>query len=190
MQPVPVVSTRSAGARRVLLLSDTHGSLHPSVAALARECDIAVHAGDIGDLGVLEALRPRLRRIIAVLGNNDTPARWPPGQAAAAARLPGSVQLRLNGGTLVVEHGHRAGSVARRHRTLRERYPQARLVVYGHSHRLCCDVDEVPWVVNPGAAGRARTFGGASCLVLKIDAQQWDIEVHRFQRGTAHGPTG
>jgi putative phosphoesterase len=190
VQPVPVVSTRSAGARRVLILSDTHGSLHPSVAALACDCDIAVHAGDIGDLGVLEALRPRLRRVIAVLGNNDTPARWPPGQGAAAARLPACVQLRLNGGMLVVEHGHRAGSVAGRHRTLRERYPQARLVVYGHSHRLCRDVDEMPWVVNPGAAGRTRTFGGASCLVLRIEGQQWDIETHRFRLETGRRQTG
>jgi predicted phosphodiesterase len=63
---------------------------------------------------------------------------------------------------------------------LRQRHPDARLIVYGHSHRLCCDLDAQPWVVNPGAAGRARTFGGASCLVLRIQDNGWHIEAYRF----------
>jgi predicted phosphodiesterase len=154
---------------------------------VAQDCDIAVHAGDIGDLGVIRALRPRLGRTIAVLGNNDTRTGWPADQAAVLASLPACARLDLRGGMLVVEHGHRAGRVAGRHQALRTRHPEARLIVYGHSHRLCCDLDRLPWVVNPGAAGRARTFGGASCLVLRIDAQGWDLETHRFGSWPASG---
>jgi putative phosphoesterase len=174
-------SSRSTRAKRILIISDTHGQLHAQVAVLARGCDIAVHAGDIGDLAVIRALRPRLRRTIAVVGNNDTPASWPSEQCAVLESMPACAHLALPGGTLVVEHGHRAGKVTRRHQTLRERHPEARLIVYGHSHRLCCDLGRRPWVVNPGAAGRARSFGGASCLVLAIDAHGWHIRAHRFE---------
>jgi len=173
--------SRSPAATRVLIVSDTHGQLHPGVAALARSCDIAVHAGDIGDLAVIHALRPRLRRTIAVLGNNDTRAKWSAQQHAVLDSIPLCARLELAGGTLVVEHGHHAGRVATRHQALRERYPEARLIVYGHSHRLCCDLDAPPWVVNPGAAGTARTFGGASCLVLNVRDARWRIETHRFE---------
>jgi len=173
--------SRSSKAARILIVSDTHGQLHPAVAALAHDCDIAVHAGDIGAVDVLRALCPRLRRMVAVLGNNDTPGRWAPRQHGVLERIPSSARLELPGGTLAVEHGHRAGKVATRHQTLRARYPDARLIVYGHSHRLCCDLDTLPWVVNPGAAGRARTFGGASCLVLHIRDRHWHIETHRFE---------
>ena len=177
--PFPAHS-RSGKASRVLIVSDTHGQLHPGVAALARDCDMAVHAGDIGDIAVIRALRPRLRRTIAVLGNNDTPAKWSPQQHAVLDSIPLCARLELAGGTLVVEHGHRAGKVATRHQALRQRHPDARLIVYGHSHRLCCDLDAQPWVVNPGAGGRARTFGGASCLVLRIQDNGWHIETYRF----------
>jgi len=173
--------SRSSSAGRILIVSDTHGQLHPGVAALARDCDIAVHAGDIGSVEVIRALRPRLRRTVVVRGNNDTHAKWSAAQHALLNSIPVCARLELAGGTLVVEHGHRAGRVATRHQALRERYPDARLIVYGHSHRLCCDLDKQPWVVNPGAAGRARTFGGASCLVLHIRDRHWRIETHRFE---------
>jgi putative phosphoesterase len=180
LQQFPATS-RSTTAKRILIVSDTHGQLHGGEAELARRCDIAVHAGDIGNLSVLRALRPRLRRTIAVTGNNDTPARWPAEQCSVLESIPTCARLALPGGMLVVEHGHRAGKVASRHQTLRGRHPEARLVVYGHSHRLSCDLEHRPWVVNPGAAGRARSFGGASCLVLEIDAQRWHIQAHRFE---------
>lgn len=170
----------SRKAKRIAILSDTHGSLHPGVAELVRSCDVAVHAGDIGCIEVIRALRPRMRRVIAVRGNNDIPARWPGPQQALLGRIPMSATLHLPGGRLVVEHGHRAGRVATRHQVLRARYAAARLIVYGHSHRLCCDLDEQPWVVNPGAAGQARTFGGSSCLLLHVSSSDWVIEPHRF----------
>jgi predicted phosphodiesterase len=87
----------------------------------------------------------------------------------------------LRGGELVVVHGDRAGPVGSRHDWLRRRYPAARAVVYGHSHRLTCDQAAFPWVLNPGSAGRTRTYGGPSCMVLAIDRNEWLIETLRFE---------
>jgi uncharacterized protein len=170
----------SKGSLRVAILSDTHGFLDPGVAEVVLSCDIAVHAGDVGGTGVLQKLRPREKTVIAIRGNNDVPAKWPKTEGTALDQMPLEATLDLPGGKLVVTHGDKAGVPKKRHERLRKTYPEARLIVYGHSHRLVCDLDQVPWVVNPGSAGRARTFGGPSCLLLTANEKQWRLKALRF----------
>lgn len=159
---------------KVLLLADTHGRIHPRILALAATADLVVHAGDVGHPDVLTALSAKTRQLCAVRGNNDPSDGWPDAMLAPQARLP------LPGGLLAVEHGDRVNPAARRHAKLRERHPDARIVVYGHSHRLAIDRDAAPWVVNPGAAGRARTHGGSSCILLSIGPRGWRLSSRRF----------
>lgn len=164
---------------KVALLSDTHGHLDARIAEIVSGCDHAVHAGDIGNRAVLAALRPR-QTLISVLGNNDTPRQWDAAEMDVLAQLPETASLELPGGLLVVEHGHRTQPASRQHALLRAKYPQARAVVYGHTHKLVCDRDHPTWVLNPGAAGRTRTYGGPSCLVLTAGAQAWFVQEYRF----------
>ena len=163
----------------VAIVSDTHGQLDPRIAELVTECDIAVHGDDIGNARVLAALTPRSGRVGAVLGNTDVARKGPAGDQHLLERLPLEWSEELPGGRLVVVHGHRTPAKDR-HLRLRRRYPDARAIVYGHSHRLVLDQDAEPWVLNPGAAGRERTFGGPSCLVLTATPQRWSVAVHRF----------
>ena len=165
---------------RVAILSDTHGHLDLRVAALVAQCDYAVHAGDIGARAVLEALRPR-EALVFVRGNNDTADKWRAEDRSWLEQIPWAASLDLPGGSLVVEHGHRAGRPATRHVALRRRHPHARLIVYGHSHHLCVDRECRPWVVNPGAAGRSRTFGGPSCCILSASERRWVVRERRFE---------
>ncbi len=165
-------------AVRVLLLADTHGVLDPRIAELAQDCALAVHAGDVGASAVLEALAAAAGQVLAVRGNNDVPGRWL-SPAADLEALPECIAVPLPGGTLMVEHGHRH-SATRRHLRLRAAYPGARAVLYGHSHRLLQECAAAPWLLNPGAAGRARTFGGPSCLVLEVTRNAWLITAYRF----------
>ena len=166
---------------KLILLSDTHGFLDARIAALASACDIAVHAGDIGASGVLKMLAPR-DRVVAVRGNNDTLSKWPAGEDALLRALPTVTSLDLPGGSLVVIHGD-SYPAKNRHARLRADFPQAQAVVYGHSHRLICDCASYPWILNPGAAGRTRTFEGPSCLILQaIDEGTWRVAIHRFPR--------
>lgn len=169
---------------RVAILSDTHGALDPRIAELVAECDLAVHGGDIGGVAVLGQLKPRSGRVRAVLGNNDTPHKWPAVDRSLLDALPLTLTEDLPGGRLVVVHGH--GMPAKqRHARLRRDFPDARAIVYGHSHRLVADQESDPWVLNPGAAGRERTFGGPSCMVLCVGERQWSLRVHRFLLGGA-----
>lgn len=164
---------------RVLLLADTHGFVDPRIAALAGQVDLVVHAGDIGAGEVLAELE-RQAQVVAVRGNNDLPGKWRKGEERLSG-LPQEAALELPGVRLVVVHGHRAGAAADRHRRLRRAYPEARAVVYGHSHRLTLDRQERVWVLNPGAAGRTRTFGGPSCIVLKAAEEGWSVDEKRFE---------
>lgn len=169
-------SDRRPPRTRIAIIADTHGYIDTRIVDVVRSCDIAVHAGDVGGREVLQALCPRSGRVYAVSGNNDTPVKW----RRSLPSLPDHVRLALPGGTLVAVHGDRVLPAARRHERLRRLYPHARVIVYGHTHRLACDQSELPWVLNPGAAGRARTFGGPSCLTLDVGARAWCIRAVRF----------
>lgn len=165
---------------KIALLSDTHGVIDGQVAGMIEGSDCIVHAGDIGGAGVLQRLAQLGDKLVAVRGNNDTPSHWPRQDHDILSVLPYERHIDLPGGELVVVHGHRINPATQRHARLRQRYPAVRAVVYGHSHRLVQDTGEGPWVLNPGAAGRARTYGGPSCLILHINAGQWQLEQHRF----------
>lgn len=165
---------------RVALLADTHSYLDPRVEALVASCDLAVHGGDIGNAGVLARLKPLLGRVIAVLGNNDVSRKWQEHERQLLESVPEQAELTLPGGTLIVIHGHQT-TARERHERLRRRFPQARAVVYGHSHRLVADRESEPWVLNPGAAGRERTFGGPSCMILTAANRFWGLQIKRFE---------
>ncbi|WP_420429497.1 metallophosphoesterase family protein [Algiphilus sp.] len=167
-------------AIRLCLLADTHGILDPRIAAVAQGCDHVVHAGDIGSEAVLDECAAGTASVHGVRGNNDTAEKWR-GDPAICARLPASIRLALPGGTLAVVHGD-AWPARDRHRRLRAAYPDAAAVLYGHSHRLIVDDSARPWILNPGAAGRARTYGGPSCLLLSVSDSAWEIAVQRFAK--------
>ena len=164
----------------VALISDTHGYLDQRIGDIVATCDAVVHAGDIGNAAVLKALKPRKDIVVAIRGNNDVTAKWPPEDSAQLTRLEDSTQLELPGGNLIVVHGDRHNPVSQRHQKLRQHYADARAVVYGHSHRLVIDDSEVPWILNPGAAGRVRTYGGPSCLILSATHKRWQLTVQHF----------
>ncbi len=164
----------------VAILSDTHGVLHPQIEALVRDCDIAIHAGDIFDGRILDRLQPKSGRVVAVAGNNDHEGIWPEDQHERVRALPEVAQLELPGGIIRIEHGHRHSWKRPSHDDLRAAHPEARAIVYGHTHKKVIDDYSSPWVINPGAAGATRTRGGPSCMILHATADLWRIESFRF----------
>src|SRR5262245_23744550 len=67
---------REAGSMRIVVVADTHGRPHPSSAAhvSALKPDAILHAGDIGDLRVLDTFA-EIAPLSAVRGNIDVHAR-------------------------------------------------------------------------------------------------------------------
>jgi putative phosphoesterase len=165
------------------ILSDTHGYLDQRIAEVITNCDYAIHAGDIMGAHVLEQLQPR-QSVIAVAGNNDHAAIWKEEEAEIVSALPESTSLELPGGTIRIEHGHRLGGFPD-HDQLRWDHAEVKLVVYGHTHKRIIDQQAEPWIVNPGAAGRERTKGGPSCLVLHASEAEWRFETVLFADSAA-----
>lgn len=166
------------------ILSDTHEELDEQVMAIIRDCDIAIHAGDIGASSVLEALQPKTGHVIAVAGNNDKPYLWDFKDWQLVKNLPQVQELTVAGGKIVIEHGHKHDMYKPAHQDLRDAHPQARLIIYGHTHIQVIDDESESHVLNPGAAGYTRNKGGPSCIVLTIDNTVWDYEVFKFSDGT------
>lgn len=159
---------------KVGILSDTHGYLDPRVAETVNSCDCIVHAGDIMGAHVLEAFSPEIR-LHAVAGNNDHTGVWDAEEAEIVSALPREIRLELPGGLAIIEHGHRLGGFPD-HDQLRWDHAEARVVIYGHTHKRIIDTSSSPWIINPGAAGRVRTKGGPSCLLLHASESEWRID--------------
>lgn len=159
----------------VAVISDTHSFLDPRIAKIVSESDYAVHAGDICGVEVIEAMQPKRGEVIAVTGNNDPYCHF------SDTVLPETLRVNIAGETIAVEHGHQHGMSKPSHESLRKAHPNAKVIIYGHTHKQVVDQDEKPWVINPGAAGKTRTHGGPSCLVIECFTEsEWKIREYRF----------
>ena len=181
---IPLINSPSQSIyqRRIAIISDTHGYVDENVLKAIQGCDRIIHAGDICGAHVLSQLECICPNITAVTGNNDNVDLWPDSEASVVNNLPAIAELELPGGTLAVEHGHKHGMHQPDHESLRASHPQAKVIVYGHTHTMLIDDSKTPWVINPGAAGKTRTGGGASCIMLNaVTDGNWDIEMLRFE---------
>jgi len=149
---------------RVGLVSDTHGLLRPEVAALLRGSDHIIHAGDICDPAILEALAA-IAPVTAVRGNCD--------QGPWAERLRETEHLRLGEVLICVIH-----DLARL-----ELEPEAqgiRVVVSGHSHQPSVAERGGVLFVNPGSAGPRRfklpiAFGELTIAGSRVSARTLEL---------------
>ena len=150
---------------RVVALADTHltprsarGLSSRALAHLA-EADVIIHAGDVVDGEVLDGLSA-LAPVHAVLGNNDVALR---------GRLPEVLELELGGVAVAVIHD--SGPSAGRERRLKRRFPDAGLVVFGHSHiPLLAEGLDGQRLCNPGSPTRRRAQPHHTLAVLELEA--------------------
>ena len=151
---------------RVGLLSDTHGKLRPEVFEQFADVQHILHAGDIGPaelLTELEAIAP----VHAVSGTTDY---FTPGD-----RIPEVQELELEGVRIAVMHGHQVGSPNAAN--LRRTFPDAHVIVYGHTHRALVERYDAALVVNPGAAGAARFRLLPSVGILTLSNGTAEVEI-------------
>lgn len=161
--------------RRIGVLSDSHGPIDEGILAALARCDCVINAGDSGGVAALDALA-QAEMSVSVRGNNDVPEKWGSKHAKRLRQLPDVARIDVAAGYLIVIHGHQMRRAASRHRELRIRYAEAIAVIYGHSHHRIIDCTASPWILNPGACGRVRTFGGPSALLLEMRRHRWHVK--------------
>jgi putative phosphoesterase len=153
---------------RVGLISDTHGLLRDEAVGALRGCGAIVHAGDIGKLEVLEALR-KLAPVTAVRGNVDLKHAW-------SASLPDCTTVSIAHARIHVLHrlaDLELDPVAER----------VACVVSGHSHRPGIERQGGVLYVNPGSAGPRRFRLPVTLAVLEIRPDEVDARIIELVKG-------
>lgn len=153
---------------RVGLVSDTHGRLPREVLAEMTGVDRIIHAGDIGPYSLLLELE-RIAPVTAVCGNTD--------RSEICDRVPDVAELDLMGYRVAVMHGHQLGTPTPAR--LRAALPDARVIVYGHTHQPRVDREEGVLLVNPGSASVPRLGSSPSVGILGFDPEP-DVELIRL----------
>ena len=148
---------------RVVILSDTHAPRRwrgcpTPVAEHLRGADLILHAGDVCTADVLDELA-EFAPVRAVLGNND-------GADVAAWGASETASFELDGLPVAMVHdaGHKTGRTAR----MRRRFPEARLVVFGHSHIPLDETGDGVRIFNPGSPTDRRRQPHGTIGTLRI----------------------
>ena len=122
------------------VISDTHGSLRPEAVEALRGSDRILHAGDVGDPKILEALA-RIAPVTAIRGNIDTEP-W-------ASTLPETEVIEAGNISIYMLHNLRQLD-------LKPEGAGFRVVIYGHSHKPKIEEKNGVLYFNPGSAGPRR----------------------------------
>jgi putative phosphoesterase len=149
---------------RVVVLADTHAPRRwrrcpPQVAKRLTGADLILHAGDVCTAEALDELAS-YAPVRAVLGNNDGPD-------VASFGATETAELDLDG--LRVAMVHDAGAATGRLARLSRRFPDAGVVVFGHSHIPLDQASENVRIFNPGSPTDRRRQPAGTVGVLEID---------------------
>jgi uncharacterized protein len=151
------------------VIADTHmprraRTLPESLIPHLERADLILHAGDLMDPTLLEELAA-YAPIRAVRGNLDPPE----------ARLPETLEFEFGGARVAMTHD--SGTKRGRRSRMRRRFPEARVVVFGHSH--------VPWLedqdgfllLNPGSPTDRRRQPDHTFALLQAEDGEVAAEI-------------
>jgi uncharacterized protein len=159
----------------LVFTSDTHvpkraRDLSHALWAAIDAADVVVHAGDWVDIALLDEFEARSRRLVAVRGNND--------HGPFRERLPEVATVDVEGIRFAVVH--ETGDAKGRELRCAARFPDADVLVFGHSH--------IPWdstartglrLLNPGSpTDRRRQPHGTFVTAVAADGELRDVVFH------------
>lgn len=147
------------------VISDTHGLLRAEALAALRGVDHILHAGDVGDPGILDALR-EIAPLTAIRGNID--------QSGPCSLLPATEAVELAGHLIYMLH-------ALADLDLHPAAAGISVVVYGHSHKPAVESRDGVLYLNPGSAGPRRFSLPITVARLHLGAQAARAEIVALQ---------
>jgi uncharacterized protein len=122
------------------VISDTHGLLRPEALAALHGVEHILHAGDVGDIAILDALRA-IAPVTAIRGNVDV--------SGACAELPATDVVELGDRLFYLVHSVHDLDID-------PAVAGIAMVVSGHSHKASVEVRGRVIYFNPGSAGPRR----------------------------------
>jgi hypothetical protein len=144
------------GVIRIGVISDTHSLLRPEALKALQGAEHILHAGDVGDPAILDALRA-IAPVTAIRGNID--------EGGPCSHLPPTELVELGGRSIYMLHDVKKLDLN----------PEAAgiaVVVFGHSHKPLAEWRRGALFLNPGSAGPRRFELPVTLAWLKIEANE------------------
>ena len=132
-----------------------------------RSSDLIIHAGDVGDPKILEALR-QIAPVVAVRGNVDT-AAWAKSLAETAVAEAGAVHIYVLHDSNALDLDANAAGF--------------QIVVSGHSHKPGRSERDGVVFINPGSAGPRRFNLPITVARLDLGVTPLSLEFVDLEKG-------
>ena len=137
-------------AKRIAVLSDTHGLLRPEVLDAIDGCDAIIHGGDINKPEIIDRLK-EIAPVYVVRGNNDK--EW-------AEHLPVTLTFQIEDCRFFLVHNKKE---------VPKTLTGIDAVIFGNSHRYFEEnIDGRLWL-NPGSCGKRRFDQEITLAILTVD---------------------
>ena len=137
-------------AKRIAVLSDTHGLLRPEVLSAISGCDAIIHGGDINKPEIIDRLK-EIASVYVVRGNNDK---------AWAEHIPATLTFQIEDCRFFLVHNKKE---------VPKTLTGIDAVIFGHSHRYFEEnIDGRLWL-NPGSCGKRRFDQEITLAILTVD---------------------
>jgi hypothetical protein len=150
------------------LISDTHGLIRPEALAALKGSDLIIHAGDVGNSGIIERLRV-VAPVVAVRGNVDK-GDW-------ASQLPMTATVQAHSALIYVLHDIQQLDID-------PAAAEINIIVSGHSHKPSRTERSGVIYLNPGSAGPRRFQLPITVARLNLLRSPWSVEFIDFRNPT------
>lgn len=162
--------------KRIGLLSDTHGFIHPKLFSFFSDCNEIWHAGDIGDIETADKIA-HFKPLRAVFGNID----------GGLTRQSFKETEVFYCEEVKVMMTHIGGYPGRYEKGIRESIKaiKPKIFISGHSHilKVVNDAKNNLLHINPGAAGKSGFHKKITFIRFVIDGDRiQDLEVFEADR--------
>jgi uncharacterized protein len=156
----------------IAVLADTHipkraKGLPARAWEVIEAADLVIHAGDVLTREFLNELEQR-KPLHVVRGNNDL----------TLDDLPEVKEMEVEGIRIAILHD--SGDKKRRAERMRKRFPNADIVVFGHSHIPMNEVHDGQRLFNPGSATDRRMQPHCTMGLITIDKGEVTAEIIRL----------
>lgn len=143
------------------VISDTHGLLVPGAIKALHGVDLIIHAGDIGNTGVMDKLQA-MAPVVAVRGNMD--------MSEDLSELPETEAIRVGDALLYIIHDINKLDIA-------PSKADFDAVIFGHLHYPSVAKHNGVLFVNPGSAAQPRRKSSASLAFLHVRGPSIKTEI-------------
>lgn len=165
---------------KLVIVADTHvpkraRNLPEQVWAAVETADVVLHAGDWVEPALLDEFEERSTLLLGVHGNNDGPE--------LRRRLPETASITLDGVRFAMVH--ETGPAKGRELRCEPLYPDADVLVFGHSH--------IPWdttsprglrLLNPGSPTDRRRQPACTFMEAAVDGGRLaEVRLVEVRRG-------